>query len=55
MLSLRNVAKELKESNQAVVAAKRKEAINAVNNILIQDDLELLEIGGRIILHQMWW
>ena len=53
MLSLRNVAKELKESNQAVVATKRKEAINAVNNILIQDDLELIEIGGRIILHQM--
>lgn len=53
MLSVRNVAKELRETNQAVVAAKRKEAIDNLNRILIVDDLELLEFGSRLILHHM--
>ena len=51
MLSLRNISKELKESNQVIVAAKRKEAIAAVNNILTTDDLELLEIENSLFLH----
>ena len=53
MLSLRNVGKELRETNQAIVAAKRKEAIDYINRILIVDDLELLEFGSQLILHHM--
>lgn len=53
MLSLRNISKELHQSNQAVAAEKRKEAITQINNYLIQDDLELIEIGSTLILHQI--
>ena len=53
MLSLRNVGKELRETNQAIVAAKRKEAIDYINRMLIVDDLELLEFGSQLILHHM--
>ena len=53
MLSLSNLNKELSEADQTVVAKKRKEAIATINSILVQDDLELLDINGRIILHQV--
>ena len=53
MLSLRNVSKELGETNQAVCANKRKEAIEYLNKILLADDLELIEIGNQLKLHQI--
>ncbi len=53
MLSLRNISKELQETNHSVCAAKRKEAIDYINRLLIADDLELIEIGDQLILHQV--
>lgn len=53
MLSLRNVSKELKETNQSIAAAKRKSAIDDINRMLLADDLELLEFGSQLILHHM--
>jgi serine/threonine protein kinase len=53
MLTVRNIGKELGESNQTICAAKRKDAIKYLNNILVADDLELIEIGDRLILHHM--
>ncbi len=53
MLSLRNVSKEIRETNLAVAAAKRKEAIDYINRMLIVDDLELLEFGNQLYLHHM--
>ena len=53
MLSLSNLKKELSETDQTVVAKKRKEAVATINNLLVQDDLELIDISGRIILHQI--
>ena len=53
MLTVRNISKELHESNQAICAEKRQEVIKYLNDILVADDLELLEIEGRLILHHM--
>lgn len=53
MLSLRNISKELHETKHAVCAAKRKEAIDYLNRLLVTDDLELIEIGDQLILHQL--
>ena len=53
MLSLRNVSKELKETNQALCAAKRKDAIDYINRFLIVDDLELIELGNELKLHHI--
>lgn len=53
MLTVRNIQKELQESNQVVCAEKRQEAIKYLNDILVGDDLELIEIQGRLILHHM--
>lgn len=53
MLSLRNISKELKETNQSVCASKRKEAVDYINRLLIMDDLELIELDGRLFLHQI--
>ena len=53
MLSLRNVSKELKETNKSVAAAKRRDAIDAINRILIEDDLELIELNNELILHRI--
>lgn len=53
MLSLRNVSKELQETNQATCAAKRREAIDYINRILLTDDLELIELGSQLKLHHI--
>lgn len=53
MLSLRNIRKELNETNLSVCAAKRKEAVKYLNAILVADDLELLENGDQLILHHL--
>lgn len=53
MLSLRNINKELRETNQAIVAEKRKEAIDRINQMLLEDDLELLSLNNRLILHHI--
>lgn len=53
MLSVRNVSKELEETNQTVCARKRKEAIDYLNKLLLPDDIELIEIGNQLILHHM--
>lgn len=53
MLSLRNVSKELQETNQAICAAERREAIDYINRILLVDDLELIEMGSQLKLHQI--
>lgn len=53
MLSLRNISKELQETNQAICAAKRKEAIDHINRLLLADDLELIELGSQLKLHHM--
>lgn len=53
MLSLRNVSKELGETNQARAAEKRKSAIDDINRILLADDLELLDFNNRLILHKI--
>lgn len=53
MLTVRNISKELQESNQSICAQKRQEAIKYLNNILTEDDLELLEFEGRLVLHHL--
>lgn len=53
MLSVRNIGKELGESNTQICAQKRKEVIKYLNDILIQDDFKLIEDGERLILHHM--
>ena len=40
MLTVRNISKELHESNQALCAEKRQEAIKYLNDILVADDLD---------------
>ena len=53
MLLLRNVSKELQETNQAICAAKRREAIDNINRMLLADDLELIELGSQLKLHHL--
>ena len=53
MLSVRNISKELQESNQTICATKRKEAIGILNNILLADDMELIDIANNLVLHHI--
>ena len=53
MLSLRNIAKELEETNHAVCASRRTAAIDYLNRLLLQDDLELIEFGDQLRLHHL--
>lgn len=53
MLSVRNIGKELQETDTAVCASKRREAIAFLNKILLEDDLELIEISNRLMLHEI--
>jgi len=53
MLSVRNISKELQESNQTICATKRKEAIGILNNILLADDMELIDIANSLVLHHI--
>lgn len=51
MFSIQNIRKELRESNSPQVTIMRKKAIKIINDYLTADDLELVEIGEKLVLN----
>ena len=51
LLSLKNIKKEIKNVDNETANTKRNQAITDINNILISDDLELLDVSGKVKIH----